>query len=49
MDAVLGWVVREAGAEAQPPPARPERRLRVRALDVALLVLSAAPALVLAA
>ena len=49
VDAVLGWVVREAGAETQPPPARPERRLRIRALDVALLVLSAAPALVLAA
>ncbi len=47
-DAVLGWVVREAGAESQPPPARSERRLRIRALDVALLVLAAAPALVLA-
>ena len=41
--------MREAGAETQPPPARPERRLRIRALDVALLVLAAAPALVLAA
>ena len=49
VDAVLGWVVREAGAGTQPPPARPERRLRIRALDVALLVLAAAPALVLAA
>ncbi len=49
MDAVLGWVVREASAEAQPPPARPERRLRVRALDVALVALAAVPALALAA
>jgi hypothetical protein len=49
VDAVLGWVVREASAETQPPPARPERRLRMRALDVALLVLAVAPALTLAA
>jgi hypothetical protein len=49
VDAVLGWVVREAGAKSQPPPARPQRRLRFRALDVLLLVLAAAPALTLAA
>ena len=48
VDAVLGWVVREAGAEAQPPPARQERRLRVRAVDVALVALAAVPALTLA-
>ena len=35
----------EASAKSQPPPARPQRRLRIRALDVLLLVLAAAPAL----
>ena len=48
VDAVLGWVVREASAKSQPPPARSQRRLRIRALDVLLLVLAAAPALVIA-
>ena len=47
LDAVLAWVIREAAAHESPPPAAP-LRLRVRAVDWALLASAAAPALVLA-
>jgi hypothetical protein len=46
LDAVLAWVIREAGAYEPPPPAGP-MRLRARALDWALIASAAAPALAL--
>jgi hypothetical protein len=45
LDAVLGWVVREAAAYSPAPPSGP-LRLRARALDWALLASAAALALV---
>ena len=47
IDAVLGWVEREA-VRFRPSPPRPPRRLQAGAADWALLALAAAPALVLA-
>jgi hypothetical protein len=47
VDAVLGWVERES-ARFRPTPVGPPRRLRARAPDWALVLLAAAPALVLA-
>ena len=46
LDAVLGWVVREAAA-FRPPPAPPTVTLTARALDWVLVPLAAAPALAL--
>ena len=48
LDAVLGWVVREASAEAR-RRRRAGAEARVRALDMALVALAAVPALTLAA
>jgi hypothetical protein len=48
LDAVLGWVVREAAA-FRPPPIPPAVTLAARPVDWALVVLAAAPALALAA
>jgi hypothetical protein len=48
LDAVLGWVAREAGAFRAEPPGKPPR-LALHAADVAMVVLAAAPALALAA
>jgi hypothetical protein len=47
LDAVLGWVVREAAA-FRPPPIPPAVTLAARPVDWALVVLAAAPALALA-
>ena len=47
LDAVLGWVVREASA-FRPPPARPAHALRTRWVDALLIVAAVAPALTLA-
>lgn len=46
LDAVLGWVVREAAA-FRPPPAPPTVTLTARPLDWVLVLLAAAPALTL--
>jgi hypothetical protein len=46
LDAVLGWVVREAAA-FRPPPAPPAVALAARPLDWMLVLLAAAPALAL--
>jgi hypothetical protein len=46
LDAVLGWVVREAAA-FRPPPAPPTVTLTARPLDWVLVLLAAAPALAL--
>jgi hypothetical protein len=46
LDAVLAWVIREAGAYEPPPPARP-MRLHTRALDWALIASAAAPCVIL--
>jgi hypothetical protein len=48
VDAVLGWVVSES-ASVRPTQAAPRRALRVRAPDLALVALAAAPALTLVA
>ena len=48
VDAVLGWVVSES-ASVRPAQAAPRRALRVRAPDLALVALAAAPALTLVA
>jgi hypothetical protein len=48
LDAVLGWVVREAATFRAEPPGPPPR-LAIHAADIALVALAAAPALALAA
>jgi hypothetical protein len=49
LDAVLGWVVREAGAFRPAPSRRPAAALAVGPLDWALILLAALPALALGA